>query len=288
MRYQETSTPQKAQKNKGAPLALKLLSASATAVIVLAGCAEIPPDDNNGGDGGEVAAVTVEVTGGVADIFPGQEFSVPVGADTLIFINVAQEPNTRIAGIWVDGGRMCCDEDGVVRDTGIALIGVGGGVAVIVELAKIDTVPPVVEIVSPAPTASGGAAASISVCSFGLLEYKLNKTMASGYIKWRSAGSADSEDKDSLRVIKIPGDITRYTHDIGGWSYSYPDAYLSEGSQKFDLAVSPVAGKRISRDQIAALSAYAFEIQFTDSLGNKSGTASRTVWATEAPKGGCP
>jgi hypothetical protein len=256
---------------------------SALTLVAIAGCAEIPPVDGGGEE--DVAAVTVEVVGGNADIFPGHEFSVPVGGDTLLFVDVSRESNARIAGIWVDGGRLCCAEDGVVRDTGIALFGVVGGVVVIVELAKIDTVPPVVEIVSPAPAASGEFATSIPVCSFGALEYRLNKTMASGYIKWWNAGDSNQEDRDSLRFVRIPGDITKYTHDIGGWSYAFPDGYLSEGLQKFDLSVSPVAGKRISVDQIAALSAYAFEIQFTDSLGNRSGTVSRTVWVTEAANG---
>jgi hypothetical protein len=265
--------------------ALKLFLASTAAVLTVAGCAEIPPDVNGGNGGGELSTVTVEVTGGAADIFPGREFSVPVGGDTLLFVDVSHEANTRIAGIWVDGGRQCCAEDGVVRDTGIALIGVRGGLVVVVELAKIDTVPPTVEIVSPAP-APGEIAAGVSVCSFGTLEYKLNKTMAKGYIKWWNAGESGLDDRDSLQVIRIPADITRYAHDIEGWSYGSPDEYLSKGLHKFDLTVSPVPGKRLSsRDQIAAPAAYTFEVQFTDSLGNSSGTISRVVWATAVAKG---
>jgi len=259
---------------------LTLLSAFAVTAAII-GCADIPPTPA----GEEASTVTVDVTGGIADIFPGREFSVPVGGDTLLFINVRREPNTRIVGIWVDGGRMCCAEESVVRDTGIALFGVSGGVAVVVELAKIDTVPPVVEIVSPSPAVSGEFAASVPVCSFGILEYRLNKAMANGYIKWRNVGETNLDDRDSLQVVKIPADITKYSHEVGDWSYAAPDGYLSEGLQKFDLTVSPVAGKRIARGQIAAPAAYSFEARFADSLGNKSETVSRVVWVTAVEKG---
>jgi hypothetical protein len=256
----------------------------AVAAVVIAGCADIP----SGGGKEEVAEITVEVAGGNADIFPGPKFSVPVGGDTLLFIDVSLEPNTRISEIWVDGGRQCCAEESVVRDTRVSLVGVAGGVVVKVELARIDTVPPVAEIVWPAPAPPGEVATGISVCSFGTLEYRLNKTMAKGYIKWRKSVNADGwEDRDSLQIVRIPEDITRYSHGIGEWSYSSPDGYLSEGLQKFDLAVSPVAGKRISRSQIAANAAYIFEIKFTDSLGNESDRVSRIVWANNAA-GGCP
>jgi hypothetical protein len=257
------------------------LAAAAAAAII--GCAEIPPVGKD-----DVAEVSVEVIGGSADIFPGPEFSVPAGGDTLLFVDVGRESNTRIAGIWVDGGRLCCAEEEVVRNTWVPLVGVRGRVAVKVELAKIDTVMPVVEIVSPALTPSGEAATGISICSFGMFEYRINKTMAKGYIKWRKVIIDDGwEDRDSLQVVRIPGDITRNGHDIGDWSYSSPDGYLSEGLQKFDLAVSPIAGKRVSRSQITANAAYIFEIRFTDSLGNESDMASRTVWANNAT-GGCP
>jgi hypothetical protein len=258
--------------------ALTLLSALAVAAAFI-GCAEIPPTPADD----DISTVTVEVTGGIADIFPGQEFSVPVGGDTLLFINVRREPNTRIAGIWVDGGRMCCAEESVVRDTGIALFGVNGGVAVVVELTRIDTVPPIVEIVSPLPAAPGEFAASVPVCSFGTLEYRLNKAMANGYIKWRNVGETDFDDRDSLQTVRIPADITKYGHEIGDWSYAAPD----EGLQKFDLTVSPVAGKRVAHGQIAAPAAYSFEVRFADSLGNKSEAVSRVVWVTAVDKG-CP
>jgi len=253
------------------------------ATVVIVGCAEIP----SGGGKGDVAEITVEVVGGSADIFPGPAFSVPVGGDTLLFIDASREPNTRIAEIWVDGGRQCCAEESIVRDTWVSLVGVSGGVVVKVELVRIDTVPPVAEIISPAPAPPGEVATGISVCSFGALEYRLNKTMAKGYIKWRKSINADGwEDRDSLQIVRIPEDITRYSHDIGEWSYSSPNGYLSEGLQKFDLAVSPVAGKRVSRSQIAANAAYVFEIKFTDSLGNESERVSRTVWANNVA-GGC-
>ncbi|MDR2591286.1 MAG: hypothetical protein LBC59_00570 [Chitinispirillales bacterium] len=258
------------------------LFALSAVVAVVGGCAEIPSVDKE-----NLAAVAVDVIGGSADIFPGPEFSVPVGGDTLLFVDVSREQNTRIAGIWVDGGRQCCAEEEVVRSTWVSLVGVGGGVTVTVELAQIDTVLPILEIVSPMPTPPGEAATGISICSFGAFEYRLNKTMAKGYIKWwKNVNADDWEDRDSLQVVKIPGDITRYSHDIGAWSYSSPDGYLSEGLQKFDLAVSPIAGKRISRSQITANAVYTFEIQFTDSLGNESERVLRTVWANNV-NGGC-
>jgi hypothetical protein len=279
---QNTSKTKFVTKSRFSSFALTLLSASA--FITVAGCADIPKAEDD-----ETSIVTVEVIGGTADIFPGQEFSVPVGGDTLLFVGANREPNTRIVGIWVDGGKHCCAEESVVRDTGIVLFGVGGGIAVIIELAKIDTVPPVVEIVSPAIPAPGEPLVNISVCSFGAIEYRLNKTMAFGYIRWKPAESdSETADLDSLRVIRIPGDITKYKHDNGGgWSYASPDGYLSEGLQTFDLKISPVIGKRVSLNQIAAPAAYTFVIQFTDSLGNKSDTVSRMVWATTLNKG-CP
>jgi hypothetical protein len=260
-------------------------SAAIAAVAAIGGCAEIP---SSADDKKDVAEITVEVVGGSADIFPGAKLSVPVGGDTLLFVDVSRSPNTRIAGIWVDGGRLCCAEESVVRDTWVSLVGVSGGVVVKVELVPIDTVMPIVEIVSPALTPPGEVATGISICSFGTLEYRLNKAMAKGYVKWRKSVNTDGwEDRDSMQVVRIPDDITRYSHEIGVWSYSSPNGYLSEGLQKFDLAVSPVAGKRISRSQIAANAAYIFEIQFTDSLGNESERLSRTVWANNAA-GGCP
>jgi len=255
----------------------KLLALSAIAAAVV-GCAEIPPVPED-----DVAEVTVEVTGGSADIFPGLRFNVPVGGDTLLFVDVNREVNTRIDGIWVDGGKQCCAEESVVRNTWVSLVGVRGGVAVTVKLVPIDTVMPVLELVSPAP---GEFATSIPICSFGELEYRLNKSMANGYIKWWKVIADDGwEDRDSLQTVRIPGDITRYNHDIGDWSYASPNGYLSEGLQKFDLTVSPVAGKRISRGQIVN-AAYAIEIQFTDSLGNKSEKVLRTVWTSNV-LGGC-
>ncbi len=285
MRYHGTLKTKDARKGRVASFALTLLSSSAViAAIVIGGCAEIPTVDKE-----NVAAVTVDVVGGSADIYPGAEFGVPVGADTSLFIDAGRELNSRIAGIWVDGGRLCCAEEEVVLSTWVSLVGVGaGGVVVRVELAPIDTVPPVLEIVSPKPAPPGEVVTGVSMCLFGALEYRLNKTMAKGYIKWWKNPSADGwEDRDSLQVVKIPGDITRYSHEIGDLSYSSPDGYLSEGLQKFDLAVSPVAGKRITRSQITANAAYIFEIQFTDSLGNESEKVSRTVWASNAA-GGCP
>jgi len=265
----------------GMSFALTLLSASA--LVAVAGCADIPKVEDE-----EVATVTVDVVGGNADVSPGREFSVPVGSDTLLSVYVSQEPNTRIAGVWVDGGRLCCAEEDIVRDTRVTLFDVRGNVTVTVELAKIDTVAPIVEVISPAAPEAGEPVVSIPVCLFGALEYKINKTMTSGYIKWGLAdNNLATEDRDSLQVVRIPNDITKYTHNIGGWSYASPDGYLSEGTQKFDFTVSPVAGKRVSASQIAAPIAYTFEIQFTDSLGNKSNRVSRTVLATVSNKD-CP
>ncbi len=278
--YQGMSKTKKVGKGGIAPLA----RFSAFAVVaVIAGCAEIPADTEY-----DVATVTVEVIGGRADIFPGAEFSVPVGNDTLLYVDVKREPNTRIAGIWVDGGKQCCAEDGVVRDTWVSLIGVKGGVTVTVELAEIDTVTPVVEMVYPEAAPPEQIVASVPYCSFGVIEYRLNKAMANGYIKWWKIASADDwEDRDSLQTVWIPRDITKYTHNTGNGSYASPDGYLSEGLQRFDLKISPVAGKRVPLNQVAANAAYAFEIQFVDSLGNKSEKTSRTVWASNAA-GGCP
>jgi len=259
----------------------KLFATAAVAAVAAAvvGCAEIPSVSD-----GDVSEVTVEVTGGNADIFPGLKFSVPVGGDTLLFVDVNREPNTRIAEIWVDGGRQCCAEESVVRYAWVSFAGVRGGVAVKVELAKIDTVMPAVELVSPALT--DGVVTSVPICSFGELEYRLNKTMSGGYVKWWKVTADDGwEDRDSLQVVRIPGDVTKYTHDTGGWLYMSPEDYLNEGLQKFNLTVSPVAGKRVSVGKIA-YSAYAFELQFTDSLGNKSEKVQRTVW-TSSVSGGC-
>jgi len=281
MYYQGTSKP------KGFPesgrklfLPMRLFALSALAVAVV-GCAEIPsvPED-------DVAEVAVEVIGGSADIFPGSKFSVPVGGDTLLFVDVRGELNTRIAGIWVDGGRQCCAEESVVRNTWVSLVGVRGGVAVKVELLPIDTVMPVLELVWPEPAAPGEFATGVPICSFGVLEYRLNKTMVNGYIKWWKAIADDGwEDRDSLQVVNIPGDITKYDHDTGGWLYTSPSGYLSEGLQRFKWTVSPVAGKRVSIDKIVHAT-YSFEMQFTDSLGNKSEKVSRTVWTSNVV-GGC-
>jgi len=171
-----------------------------------------------------------------------------------------------------------------VRYAWVSLVGVRGGVSVTVELAKIDTVTPIVELVSPVQT--GDVVTSVPVCSFGELEYRINKTMAGGYVKWWKVIADDGwEDRDSLQVVRIPGDVTKYSHDTGGWVYASPDDYLNEGLQKFSLTVSPVAGKRVSRSQIA-YAAYTFEIQFADSLGNKSEKVQRTVWTSNV-SGGC-
>jgi len=232
----------------------------------------------------EYVPVTVDVVGGGAEVFPARSFDIPIDGAVTVSVNVRGEANTRIAAIWVGGEGVCCFGDGVVRDTAVAVVGVGGGVAVVVELAKIDCVWPTAEFVSPALAAPGDPAASIPVCSLGTLEYRLNKSMAFGYIKWRNM-SNDAWNNDSLQTVRIPDDITEESHTIGSWSYAYPNGYLNEGLQLFDLAVSPVAGKRVPRSRFAAPAAYSFEIRFTDSLGNESGKTYRAVWATGAAKG---
>jgi hypothetical protein len=251
----------------------KTKNVAVAVAVVVAGCASIP-------DGGidEVATVTVEVRGGNAALSPGAEFSVPVGGDAQLYVDAGMERNTRIAGIWVDGGRVCCAADTVVRETWVELTGVKGGIVTIVELARIDTVLPVVELISPEQSYGEPVWTSVSICSFGELEYKLNKTMAFGYIRWADTSPNAKEDRDSLCVVRIPADITKFDHEIGAWSYVSPAGYLSEGRQKFDLAVSPVFGKRIVREQIPVNKPYDIEIQFTDSLGNASDKVSRQVW----------
>jgi len=277
MRRHGTPKPQKIPESGRKlflPIRLFALSAVAAAVV---GCAEIPSVSDD-----DLSEVAVEVIGGSADVFPGSRFSVPVGGDTLLFVDVSRKLNTRIAGIWVDGGKQCCAEESVVRNTWVSLVGVKGGVTVKVELVPIDTVAPVLELVSPGEAAPGEFATGVSICYFGELEYRLNKTMVEGYIKWWKVIADDGwEDRDSLQVVRIPGDITKYDHDTWGLSYASPDGYLSEGLQRFKLTVSPIAGKRISRNLIVN-AAYTFEIQFSDSLGNKSEKISRTVWVSGA------
>lgn len=262
----------------------KRLSAAALAVLCLSfGCAEIP-EDRKPDPEDEYVPVTVEVVGGAAEVYPARSFEIPLGGAVTVSIDVSGEANTRIAAIWVGAEGVCCFGEGVVRDAAVAVPGVGGGVAVVVELAKIDGVRPEAEIVSPALSAPGEPAASVSVCSLGAIEYRLNKRMSSGYIKWKSM-SPGAENNDSLQTVRVPEDITEESHNIGNWSYASPDGYLNEGLQRFDLAVSPAEGKRVPRGRFAAPAAYSIEIQFTDSLGNESEKALRLIWATSAVNG---
>jgi hypothetical protein len=253
--------------------------------LFLSVCAEIPadrmPDPVD-----EYAPVTVEIEGdGNAEVYPSRAFDVLVGGGATVSINAGLETNTRIAWIRVGGEEVCCGGDTVVREAAVAVPGVSGGIAVAVGLAKIDAVWPVAEIVSPAAT--DAFAATVPLCLFGAIEYTLNKSMAGGYIKWRSEDADGATNNDSLQTVRIPEDITGDSHDIGAWSYASPDGYLSEGLQKFDLAVSPVAGKRVTRGEIGVPRAYSFVIQFTDSLGNESAKALRRVWVISSGPG-CP
>lgn len=260
------------------------LFAAALAVVgFYIGCAEIPTDKRPD-PVDEYVPVSVDVVGGDAAVYPSRSFEIPVDDAVMISVDVRGEVNTRIAAISVGGTEVCCRGDEVVRDTSVIVVGAAGGVAVVVELAKIDGVMPKAEIVSPALTTPGEPVASISVCSMGELEYRLNKRMASGYIKWRNM-SVGAENNDSLQTVRIPEDITAESHNIGDWSYADPDGYLGDGPQRFDLAVSPVDGKRVTREQFTVPATYSFEIQFTDSLGNRSEKAYRAVWVTSAAKG---
>jgi hypothetical protein len=253
--------------------------------LLLSACAEIPadrmPDPSDG-----YALVTVEIEGGGnAEVYPSRAFDVPVGGGATVSIDTRFEANTRIAWIRVGGEEACCGGDTVARHAAVEVPVISGGVSITVGLAKIDTVMPVAEIVSPAAT--DAFATTIPLCLFGAIEYKLNKSMAGGYIRWRSEEANGAQNGDSLRTVRIPEDIAEDGLDIGAWSYASPDGYLSEGLQKFDLAVSPVAEKRVPPGEIGVPGAYLFEIQFADSLGNESAKASRRVWVVSSGPG-CP
>jgi hypothetical protein len=208
-------------------------------------------------------------------IFPGREIIVPCGDSARIAVDAGGLANARIAAISADGEGLFSFDGGVVTDIAVTLRSVSANTEVLVELAKIDALLPAAEILWPALAAPDGSFARLPRCVAGTLGYRLNKRMASGVIKWREVTDPYYVDADSLRTVKIPDDLADSAHLVGDLAYASPLGYLDAGVQKFDFAVSPKAGKRVGEGVFCENCVYAFEVQFTDSLGNRSAPASR-------------
>jgi hypothetical protein len=234
-------------------------------------------------------SVSVSVVGGAAEILPQREFTVPHAGDASVSVSVNARNNLKIESVWVNGELRWAFHDRVVADTSIPLENVRADARVLVSVAKADTVMPQVIINWPV---SGNTADTVwkvpVMCLEGAVGYKLNKKMASGYIKWtRTDTLTGLLTRDSLRT-NIPGDINPASHFVAtaipgsDISYLSPKEYLNEGVQRYRQAESANADKQMD---FLLRTPYRVEMQFTDSLGNKSNVAVRVITTFDASYG---
>ncbi|MCL2181949.1 MAG: hypothetical protein FWB85_00555 [Chitinispirillia bacterium] len=227
---------------------------------------------------GTMYSVTVEVGGaGAADISPRREFLVPYRGE--VSVTVRALVNTKIASVSVNGAPRYVFDGLLVRDTALTFAGITSNTRILVSLAEIDTVMPDVKIVWPV-IGTGDRSVVPGICLGGVFAYRLNKRMASGVARWLDLDNIYNADKDSLRSVRIPGDIFDAPHNLAELItkapviYESPKQYLEEGLQRFNFEISPVAAKRYTH---GAGRLYRLELQFADSLGNLSAVESRIV-----------
>ena len=222
--------------------------------------------------------VVVSVEGGDAEVFPQKSFSVPHAGDATVSVRVNMKDNLRIGGIGVNGEQRHVFDGRAVGDTAITIENIRSNTGVLVTVAKIDTVQPVLTVIWPVKDTS-----TAMTCVAGTLGYRLNKKMASGYIKWTAIDSVSGQLRENTAVtVAMPGDLNIVPHFVAGdIAYASPSAYLNEGVQKYRQYES--ARKQFDF-QIGV--SYKLEMQVSDSLGNKSNTVFRVT--TIAPsRGGC-
>ena len=216
--------------------------------------------------------VVVGVEGGEAEVLPQRSFSVPHAGDARVSVRVDTRNNLKIVGIGINGEQRYAFNDRVVDDTSITIENIRSNVGVLVTVARIDTVQPqlVEDWLAERDTVS------LMTCMAGMLSYRLNKKMASGYVMWTRVDTATGGliESSSVRVV-FPDDLNSSAHLVGGRiPYLQQSDYLREGPHKYIHGESAQASKRID---FQAGMRYRAEMRFTDSLGNKTNTVVKVM-----------
>jgi len=207
--------------------------------------------------------VEVSVVGGDAEVLPERLFFVPHAGEASISVSASR--NIKIERIWLNGVSRFDFSGRVVADTTILFENIRSDMVILVAVAKIDTVMPLLTVNWPVQDT-----AYVPMCVAGALSYRLNKKMASGYIKWASINDKGWPDESTAVTVVMPDNLIQIPHVVGNeFVYYSPSEYLNEGVQKFyNLESMP----QIVNFPIIAGVSYRLEVQFSDSLGNKSNT----------------